>query len=122
MSDKKAKPIILPERDFSRSPLKKEHPPNRIRSLRLALGWTQKDVATLIGCSPSKINMTEIRERGLSDQFAITIAKAFKVSLDYLLCLTDDPLRPAEAEIISNEVNEEAIKKHWEQVGFPEKE
>lgn len=110
--------------------MKKKHPipplrqQNRFRMLRLARGWTQQEVADLLGCTPSKINMTEMGKRGLNDELAVLAADLYKVSVDYLLCQTDIPTKPEPSKINGEELDMkkeiESIRAYWEEVGYPE--
>lgn len=92
---------------------------NRLRELRIARGWTQAELAKKIGCSTSKVMMTEIGERGLSELFCISAARVFKVSVDYLLAQTDDPARREPSKNPTSEVDRERIEQHWRNVGLP---
>ncbi len=98
--------------------------PNRFRVCRLARGWTQQEVATLLGCAPSKINMTEMGERGLSEELSVLAADLYKVSVDYILCQTDIPTKPTPSVTRGHNMDMDkevaAVQAHWEEVGIPE--
>jgi len=92
---------------------------NRIRSLRMARGWTQAELAAHLECSPSKVNMIEIGARGLNEEFTIKTAHLFKVSVDYILCQTDEPALSNPSPSETNDVDSAAIENHWKRVGLP---
>lgn len=98
--------------------------PNRFRVCRIARGWTQQEAATLLGCTPSKITMTEMGERGLSEELAVIAADLYKVSVDYLLCQTDIPTKPVPSKTQGENMDMDkeiaAVRAHWEEVGIPE--
>jgi len=63
----------------------------RIRTLRIARGWTQEELATKIDTTKHVISNWE-RNKGNPDPEQITVlANAFEVSADYLLGLSNFP-------------------------------
>ena len=64
---------------------------NRLRSLRQSNGLTQKAVGEIIGVKTQVINDMEHGRCKTSIDRAIALAEHFKVSVDYLLGLVDDP-------------------------------
>lgn len=63
---------------------------DRIRQLRLDAGYSQSDLAKLVGVSKSSINMYERSEREPSFEKTEALADIFNVSLEYLLGRSDD--------------------------------
>lgn len=68
----------------------------RVRKQRIALGWTQEELAEKIGMSTSFIGHVERGTRKASLETLIAIANTMEVSLDYLLAgsLTGGNLGP----------------------------
>lgn len=64
---------------------------NRIRELRLALGYRQKDLAEMIGCAENSISNYEKEVRALDPGLINRLCEIFHVSADYLLCRTAMP-------------------------------
>jgi transcriptional regulator with XRE-family HTH domain len=63
----------------------------RLRTLRLGKGLTQKHLAVYFKLSESTIGMYERGEREPSFQLIKAFASYFEVSIDYLLGITDVP-------------------------------
>ena len=63
---------------------------NRLKELRLENGLLQKDVAKNIGVSPQSYGYYENEVNQPDPATLIKLANFFKVSIDYLLCRTDD--------------------------------
>ena len=61
----------------------------RLRMLRERLGLTQKQAAKRAYCSQQIISACE-RGRMPSVDTLIALARAYRTSTDYILCLTDD--------------------------------
>lgn len=59
--------------------------PNRIKELRKALNITQSDLGKIVGVSTSAIGMYEQGRRDPDTHTLLSIAKAFNVSMDYLI-------------------------------------
>ena len=62
---------------------------NRIRELRLALGYRQKDLAEMIGCAENSISNYEKEVRALDPGLINRLCEIFDCSADYLLCRSD---------------------------------
>jgi len=62
----------------------------RVRRARLARGWTLEQAAEKIPCSVSHLNDIEHERRRPSADMLAGMAKAFGVSADYLLGLTEE--------------------------------
>ena len=60
---------------------------SRLRELRTQSGLIQLQLAQRLGVTKSVISFYELRERAPSPDVLIRIAKVFRVSTDYLLCL-----------------------------------
>jgi transcriptional regulator with XRE-family HTH domain len=65
---------------------------NRIAALRKNRNLTQDDMATTLGISRAALSHYEKGRREPDYSTLITIADFFKVSLDYIMGRTDDPL------------------------------
>ena len=63
----------------------------RLRDLREDKDLTQKDIASLLHTTQPQYARYETGERELPMHHFITLAKFYKVSLDYLAGLTDEP-------------------------------
>ena len=57
----------------------------RIRQLRKQRGFTQKQLANMLGISGATVSGYEIGDYGLSIETAVNIALLFNISLDWLL-------------------------------------
>lgn len=64
---------------------------NRLRELRLASNKQQKEIAKFLNVSVSAYSNYELGLREPSYDILTKLAKYFDVSIDYLLCNTDDP-------------------------------
>lgn len=62
----------------------------RIRSLRQNAGLTQKELAQYLGCDQSLYSKYERAERLLPLDLAVSLAKFYHVSLDYLVGIKDE--------------------------------
>lgn len=62
----------------------------RIKELRKKKHWTQDELAHLLEVAPSSVGSYERGSRQPSIENLIRMSKYFNVSLDYLLCQTDD--------------------------------
>ena len=63
---------------------------NRIRDLREDLDLTQRDFASLLGCSQATYSRYETRELSIPVDALIKLALHFHTSIDYLVGLTDE--------------------------------
>lgn len=68
----------------------------RLKDLRVKAGLTQKDLAIKLGLERSSIGKYESGAAMPPDDVKIRIARVFNVSIDYLLCQTDNPDRAGE--------------------------
>ncbi|MBQ1501461.1 MAG: helix-turn-helix transcriptional regulator [Firmicutes bacterium] len=66
---------------------------NRIRDLREDNDLTQRQVAAAIGVTQRKYSYVETGAQPLTDELLVGLAGFYGVSIDYLLCQTDDPRR-----------------------------
>ena len=62
----------------------------RIKELRIGKGFTQADLAELLGTTQKTISKYETEYLDLSTATIIALCKFLEVSADYLLGLTDD--------------------------------
>lgn len=62
----------------------------RIKDLRKRKHWTQDELAHLLEVAPSSVGSYERGSRQPTIENLIRMSKYFNVSLDYLLCQTDD--------------------------------
>ena len=60
---------------------------DRIKALREENGFTQSDLAKQLGITRSSVNAWELGISVPSTQYIVELAKIFKVSTDYLLCV-----------------------------------
>ena len=63
----------------------------RLKELREANGFTQKQIAERLGISRKSYSQYERGNRGLPAIVLIALAETYATSADYLLDLTDDP-------------------------------
>lgn len=63
----------------------------RIRDLRVDSGLTQAAMSEYLLCDQSLYSKYERGERTLPLELAVKLARYYRVSLDYLVGLTDDP-------------------------------
>ena len=63
----------------------------RIRDLREDRDLTQKEMAKALNCSQQAYSNYELGQRDIPTDILIKISNFHKVSVDYLLGLTDDP-------------------------------
>ena len=66
---------------------------NRIRDLREDHDLTQQQIADRIGITQRKYSYIETGTQPLTDELLVALANAYQVSIDYLLCQTDNPRR-----------------------------
>lgn len=64
---------------------------NRIRDLREDNDFTQQQVADKIGITQRKYSYIETGTQQLTDEILVSLADFYKVSVDYILCRTDNP-------------------------------
>ena len=68
----------------------------RIAALRRDMGWSQAELARLLGISPSAVGMYEQGRREPSAALLVAMARSFEVTTDFLL--TGLPGRPADSQ------------------------
>ena len=66
----------------------------RIRGRRLALGWTQQDLARVTGIPYPTLSRIEHAEQSMPYERVVALADALDVSLDYLVSRSDNPTPP----------------------------
>jgi len=64
---------------------------NRIKELREDLDLTQKEVAEALKITQRKYSYLETEVQPLTDEILVKLSKFYKVSVDYILYLTDVP-------------------------------
>jgi putative transcriptional regulator len=62
---------------------------NRVKELRIALGWTQQELADAVGVSRQSINSIERDRYVPSLMLALTFARVFGCPLDQIFSLED---------------------------------
>ena len=66
----------------------------RIRRQRMALGWTQQELAKVTGIPYPTLSRLEHGEQSTHYERIVALADAMEVSTDYLLNRTDTPTPP----------------------------
>lgn len=66
---------------------------NRLRDLREDHDYTQQMVADKIGITQRKYSYVETGTQQLTADILVALARLYGVSVDYLLCETDNPHR-----------------------------
>lgn len=66
---------------------------NRLRDLREDGDLLQKDIANILNCSQVCYSYYENGMRDIPTQVLITLSGFYNVSIDYILCQTDNPER-----------------------------
>lgn len=64
---------------------------NRLRELRKQKGYTQQKVAMDLSLTQNSVSRYEKGSREADYELLIRFADYYNVSIDYLLCRTDDP-------------------------------
>ena len=64
---------------------------NRLRELRKQKNMSQEDLRKCLNVAQPTLSGWESGKHQIDDANKIKLAKFFNVSVDYLLCLTDDP-------------------------------
>lgn len=95
---------------------------NRIKELRLEKGLRQKDVASLLGISPQSFCNYENWINKPEPEMLMRLADLFEVSIDYLLCRSDEygVIAPLSAERYSED--EQALIEKYRTFPEPVKE
>ena len=65
----------------------------RIRDLREDHDLKQKDMAAILSCSQQVYSNYELGQRDIPTEVLIRLSEYYRVSVDYLLGLTDNPER-----------------------------
>ena len=65
----------------------------RIRDLREDKDLTQKDMAKALNCSQQVYSNYELGQRDIPTDILIKLSQFYKVSVDYILGLSDNPKR-----------------------------
>jgi transcriptional regulator with XRE-family HTH domain len=63
----------------------------RIRELREDSDLTQKEISSFLKCSQQVYSNYELGQRDIPTDILIKISKFYKVSVDYILGLSDNP-------------------------------
>ena len=63
----------------------------RIRELREDRDLKQKDLSKILNCSQQVYSNYELGQRDIPTEILIRLSEFYKVSVDYLLGLTDNP-------------------------------
>ena len=63
----------------------------RIRDLRQDHDLTQKQMAKILNCSQQVYSNYELGQRDIPTEVLIALSKYYKVSVDYILEITDNP-------------------------------
>ena len=71
---------------------KTKHYP-RLRELRASAGLTQTEIADLLGMQQNQYSRYERGERELPMHLFVKLAEHYKVSLDYMVGISDQPTR-----------------------------
>ncbi len=66
---------------------------SRIRGMREDRDLTQQQVADALGITQRKYSYLETGVQQWTDELLVKLAKYYRVSIDYLLCQTDNPRR-----------------------------
>lgn len=66
---------------------------NRLRDLREDADLLQKDIANILNCSQVCYSYYENGLRDIPTQVLITLSNFYNVSIDYILCQTDNSQR-----------------------------
>ena len=63
----------------------------RIRNLREDRDLKQRELADYLNCSQQVYSNYELGQRDIPSELLIRLSRFYKVSVDYILGLTDDP-------------------------------
>lgn len=61
----------------------------RIKELRIESKFSQRELGTLLSVSQDTVSLWENGKSLPTAEFLIALSKTFKVTTDYILCLTD---------------------------------
>ena len=84
----------------------------RLKQLRKGRDLKQSDLAAILGISSSAIGSYERCERQPTFELLHQYAKYFKVSIDYLLCNSDEKLTVEEYQLLTTLDLSNTLKKH----------
>lgn len=76
----------------------------RIRDIREDNDKTQQDIANIINVGLTTYRRWETGERTIPTNYIVILALYYKVSVDYLLGLTDDPKPKPQSKNIKNNI------------------
>ncbi len=65
----------------------------RLRELREDRDYKQREIAAYLNCSQQVYSNYELGQRDIPTELLIKLADFYNVSIDYLLCQTNDPKR-----------------------------
>ena len=65
----------------------------RLRELREDRDYKQREIAAYLNCSQQVYSNYELGQRDIPTELLIKLANFYHVSIDYLLCQTDNPKR-----------------------------
>ena len=75
---------------------------NRLKELRNEHSLYQRDFAKLMGMSQSGYSQYETETTDIPTEMLRKLANYYKVSIDYILCLTDNPVSYKKSQITDN--------------------
>ncbi len=65
----------------------------RLRELREDRDYKQREIAAVLNCSQQVYSNYELGQRDIPTELLIKLADFYHVSIDYLLCQTNNPQR-----------------------------
>ena len=65
----------------------------RLRELREDRDYKQREIAAVLNCSQQVYSNYELGQRDIPAELLIKLADFYHVSIDYLLCQTNNPQR-----------------------------
>lgn len=83
----------------------------RVKELRLSKKLSQRALGSIVNCSQNYISQVELEKALPRADVLVSIAKYFGVSVDYLLCLTDQRYRIETISLSLNKQIEEYSQK-----------
>ena len=84
----------------------------RLKELRLGKDYKQSDLAAILGCSTSAIGSYERCERQPTYKLLGKYAKLFNVSIDYILCNSNEKLTTEQYQQITTLELSDTLHKH----------
>jgi len=73
---------------------------NRLRDLRLLMGWNMKQAAEEIGMPYTTYISYEKEDREMNSEVLVKFADFYGCSVDYLICKSDSPERDEQDELV----------------------